>query len=97
MIHQAKKDFAKNGWLVVDSAFLPNGGTMEEWLIKVSSNSKKKNMIFIASGDRFALNSPIKYNPLDFFNTTGDDYKLGRDFYRGYFRDFFEEIELYCS
>lgn len=85
---------AEKGWSIVDSSWFPNGATAEKWINQFAGQKRgKDNMVFIAPGDRFAQNSPIKYNPIDFFNTDGNDYDVSYDFYRGYFRDFFEDIE----
>lgn len=92
--HVATLMKAESGWWAVDSEFFPKGVTDNEWIQKfLITPEEKPNMIFIANGTRFSQASPTTLNALDLFNTLNDSHNPEADAFRGYFKDFFEDLE----
>ncbi|MBP9681009.1 MAG: hypothetical protein KBD76_06365 [Bacteriovorax sp.] len=85
----------KEGWYAIDRAYL-GVVSAQEWIersIPSEISGDRPNMIFVTDGDRFSLQNALTYRSVDFFSTDNEFYEREGDFYRGYFKDFFEELE----
>jgi hypothetical protein len=85
----------ENSWMVVDTN-LNKVVSVEEWIkfYKPMKAPKAKDiMVFITRADRFGPYDSSSYSGVNLFNSTTDDFKKDADFYRGYFHDYFEDLD----
>jgi hypothetical protein len=86
---------AENGWLALDT----NMGrviTLDEWFIIVHREKVKdanEIMNFVTQAGRFSPYNNMSYNSFDLFNTDRLEFNKAQDFYRGYFHDYFEDLD----
>jgi hypothetical protein len=93
--HVATLIKAKEGWYVYDSIF-EKVLTSQEWFNALSAKKNpeaKDLMVFVSKSERFGPESANGYSPFTFFNTDTNTFNREDDFYKGYFHDYFEELD----
>lgn len=93
--HVATMIKVKNGWVVLDTN-LGKVVTPNEWLstfMPYKSKNAKEIMTFVTQAGRFGPYDTKSYNALDLFNTDSLNYNKAQDYYRGYFHDYFEDLD----
>lgn len=93
--HVATLIKAQDGWYIID---VEVGAVVKvnEWFKffkKYQPKDAKEMMLFISKADRFGPNDKTGYTAGDLFNTITNKFNRKSDFYRGFFHDYFEELD----
>ncbi len=93
--HVATMVHTEKGWRVLDT----NQGrlvTPDQW-IDIYMKEKQKNakdiMIYITQAGRFGPYDTRSYNAIDLFNTNSDEFVKAKDYFNGYFHDYFQSLD----
>jgi len=86
---------AEKGWYVLDTEI---GFVLshEHWVsIYLPLKEPKANeiMVFTTQAGRFSPYDTQTYNAMNLFNTNSSDFEKVSDYYRGYFHDYFEDLD----
>ncbi len=94
--HVATMIFTDKGWMVLDTN-IGKPVTVDFWLnyYKPFKNPKadKEVMAFITQAGRFGPYDTRAYNAVDLFNTNSAEYDKAKDYFNGYFHDYFESLD----
>lgn len=93
--HVATMIKAEKGWLVLDTN-LGRVVETEEWIktyMPMRVSGAKDIMIFSTQAGRFGPYDNQPYNAINLFNTNSEDFNKAKDYYRGYFHDYFESLD----
>ena len=93
--HVATMVKVENGWLVLDTN-LGRVVSPLEWMntyYPYKRKDTKEIMVFVTQAGRFGPFDSRSYNAIDLFNTHSVDYNKAQDYYRGYFHDYFEDLD----
>ncbi len=97
--HVAGMVKGEKGWLVLDTD-LEHAVSTDEWVAKFMPDKPadaKEIMVFVTQAGRFGPYSTESYNAVDLFNTKNLKFNKAQDYYRGYFHDYFEELDSTVS
>lgn len=86
---------AEKGWYVLDTEI---GFVLshEHWVsiyLPLKTPKATEIMVFTTQAGRFSPYDTQSYNAMNLFNTESDDFKKTTDYYRGYFHDYFEDLD----
>lgn len=87
--HVATMILAEGRWMVLDNKV----GLMsvQRWMKEMRKKLiGGKQMFFVSQPSRFGVNSPHQYNAIDLFGVNEQN-----DFYQGYFREYFQEVDVF--
>ena len=93
--HVATMVYTKDGWIVMDT----NLGKMipvDEWVTYYRPFKKEKAkeiMVFTTQAGRFGPYDNRPYNAVDLFNTNSEDFDKAKDFFKGYYHDYFQSLD----
>jgi len=93
--HVANMIKTENGWLVIDTN-LNRAVSPEEWVktyLPMKTHGAKDIMVFVTKAERFGPYDIGEYTAVNLFNSNTNTFNRENDFYRGYFHDYFEELE----
>lgn len=92
--HVATMIYTVNGWRVLDTN-LGKVVTVDVWLktYMPMKQGPKDIMVFVTQAGRFGPYDNKPYNAIDLFNTQSEDYDRAKDFFQGYFYDYFESLD----
>lgn len=93
--HVAPMVKANEGWLVLDTN-IGRPVTTDEWIkyYQPFKAAKAKDiMVFVTQPGRFGPYDAEAYNAVNLFNTFGNNFDREKDFYKGYFHDYFEALD----
>lgn len=93
--HVATMVKTENGWLVLDTN-VGRAITTDEWIamyMPFKAKGASEIMIFVTQAGRFGPYGTASYNAVDLFNTNSLDFNKAQDYYRGYFHDYFEDLD----
>lgn len=93
--HVATMVYTKRGWRVLDT----NNGkplTVNAWIAhywKTNKKDVKEVMVFVTQAGRYGPYDNRPYSALDLFNTENDEFDKARDYFKGYFHDYFDSLD----
>ena len=94
--HVATMIYTDKGWMVLDTN-IGKPVTVDFWLdyYKPFKNPKaeKEVMAFVTQAGRFGPYDTRAYNAVDLFNTNSAEYNKAKDYFNGYFHDYFESLD----
>ena len=93
--HVATMVKTDKGWLVLDTN-VGHAITTDEWIAKyMPMKVKDANdiMVFTTQAGRFSPYDTQTYNAVNLFNTHSTDFDKASDYYRGYFHDYFDDLD----
>ena len=94
--HVATLVKAQDGWYVIDIE-VGKIVRVKEWFtfFKKTYQAKgaKEIMLFTSKAERFGPHDTTGYTPGDLFNTVTNEFNRDGDFYRGFFHDYFDELD----
>lgn len=94
--HVAVMIKAEEGWWVIDTN-LQRVVKTDEWLKFYAPMknplAKSDIMIFASRADRFGPYDSSTYSGINLFNSNNDLFNRDMDYYRGYFHDYFEDLD----
>jgi hypothetical protein len=94
--HVATLVKAQEGWYVIDVE-VGKVVRVQEWFnfFKKTYQPKdaKEIMLFVSPAERFGPHSATGYSSRDLFNTATNEFNRDGDFYRGFFHDYFDELD----
>ena len=93
--HVATMVKSENGWLVLDTN-VGRAINTDEWIamyMPFKAKGADEIMVFVTQAGRFGPYNTSSYNALDLFNTNGLNFNKAQDYYRGYFHDYFEDLD----
>jgi hypothetical protein len=94
--HVATLIKGQEGWYIIDIE-VGKVVKVQEWFKffkKYQPENANEMMLFISKAERFGPYDTSGYTSRDLFNTTNNKFKRDSDFYRGFFHDYFEELEM---
>ena len=93
--HVATMIKTEKGWLVLDTNVGHPISTVE-WIAKYMPMKMKNTndiMVFSTQAGRFSPYDTQTYNAINLFNTHSEEFNKASDYYRGYFHDYFEDLD----
>lgn len=93
--HVATMVYTDKGWMVLDTN-IGTAVTTEAWIARYMPMKKagtNEIMVFTTQAGRFGPYDTQSYNAVNLFNTHTEDFDKARDFYRGYFHDYFDDLD----
>lgn len=93
--HVATMVHTDKGWMVLDTN-IGKPVTVDFWLDyykPFKDKDAKEVMAFITQAGRFGPYDTRAYSAVDLFNTNSDDYVKAKDYFNGYFHDYFESLD----
>lgn len=93
--HVANMIKTEKGWLVIDTN-LERPVSPEEWLktyLPMKAIGAKDIKVFVTRAERFGPYDIGEYSAVNLFNSTSHSFNRENDFYRGYFYDYFQDLE----
>lgn len=93
--HVATMVKSDNGWLVLDTN-VGRAITTDEWIamyMPFKAKGASEIMVFVTQAGRFGPYGTASYNAVDLFNTNSLNFNKAQDYYRGYFHDYFEDLD----
>jgi nitrous oxide reductase accessory protein NosL len=93
--HVATMIKAKDGWYVIDTN-LGRVVKAEEWIKfyePMKAPKAKSIMVFVTRADRFGPYDTNSYSGINLFNSNNDIFNRDLDYYKGYFHDYFEDLD----
>ena len=94
--HVATIVYTEIGWMVLDTN-IGKPVVISAWLdyYKPFKNAKadKEVMAFVTQAGRFGPYDTRAYNAIDLFNTNSSEYNKAKDYFNGYFYDYFESLD----
>lgn len=93
--HVATMVYTKKGWRVLDTN-IGKPVTTKDWIThywKTNKKDVKEVMIFVTQAGRYGPYDNRPYSALDLFNTQSDEFDKARDYFKGYFHDYFENLD----
>ena len=94
--HVATMVYTEKGWIVLDTN-IGKGISVNAWIDRYMVYKKKDApqdiMVFVTQAGRYGPYDTRSYNPIDLFNTQSADYNKLKDYYNGYFHDYFEDLD----
>lgn len=93
--HVATMVKTEKGWLVLDTN-VGRAITTDEWIamyMPYKAKGANEIMVFVTQAGRFGPYGTASYNAVDLFNTNSLNFNKAQDYYRGYFHDYFEDLD----
>lgn len=93
--HVATMVYTQRGWMVLDTN-IGMAVTTDAWIARYMPMKKPGSseiMVFTTQAGRFGPYDTQSYNAINLFNTQTEDFDKARDFYRGYFHDYFDDLD----
>lgn len=92
--HVATMLYTEKGWMVLDTN-LGRIVSSDEWIKSYMGYKKgdKDIMVFATQAGRFGPYDNRPYNAVDLFNTQSEDFDKAKDYFKGYFHDYFESLD----
>lgn len=92
--HVATMVYTEKGWMVLDTN-LGQKIDAETWIKNYMPYKKgdRDIMVFVTQAGRFGPYDASPYDPYNLFNTGTEDFKKAKDYYNGYFHDYFESLD----
>lgn len=93
--HVATMVYTKEGWVVLDT----NLGKIidaNKWVahyMPMKQKDAKEIMVFTTQAGRFGPYDNRPYNAIDLFNTNSSDFDKAKDYFNGYFHDYFQSLD----
>ena len=93
--HVATMVYTNDGWVVLDTNLGKIIG-VNEWIayyMPMKKKDAKEIMVFVSQAGRFGPYDNRPYNAVDLFNTTSNEFNKAKDYFNGYFHDYFQSLD----
>lgn len=91
--HVATMLYTEKGWMVLDTN-IGNAVGVDHWIEHYMPQRKGKEiMVFITQAGRFGPYDNRPYSAIDLFNTQSEDFNKAKDYFNGYFHDYFNSLD----
>lgn len=93
--HVATMLYTEKGWMVLDTN-ISRAVSVDHWIeyyMPQRKSGAKEIMVFITQAGRFGPYDNRPYNAVDLFNTQSEDFNKAKDYFNGYFHDYFNSLD----